>query len=284
MVGVPPASAAALPLPRVDQPASVAAWEERRLAAVLSGLSEVSTVIGGITCAFSAPGSWINQSVNVPLGVPLAAGTLEAITDFYASRGAEPKICITPFVHATVLGRLADAGYVLRTIEHVLAIDVSGVASAPPPVAPEALALVPVDPADADQVETYVAVHCHGFYGASTEAVQADSARRSVHYPGARPFLVRWGSETVGVAAFEAFGPVGALYGAAVLEPWRRRGIQSAVIAARLQHMRAAGLSVAAIASLPGEGTERNALRAGLRPCYARLEMVRPGPGLVPSP
>lgn len=279
---------------QLDTPWAIAAWEERRLSDALGGMADVAQHIHGVTCTFNAPGSWINQAVDVPmdahLGGPLSREHIEDIAAFFVSRGAEPKICITPFVHPETLTSLAAAGFVLRTVEQVLALDLrspltqngSTAASAPPAAG---LWLDRVDVGDPAQVAEYVSVHCRGFYGNDENRVLAEAARRGVLHPRARGFVVRVGAAAVGVAAVETFGPLAALYGATILEPWRRRGIQRFTIEARLALLRAeGGLQVATIGSLPAAGTERNALRAGLRPNHVRLEMVRPGPGLVPSP
>lgn len=267
----------------LDTPWAIAAWEERRLSDALGGMADVAQHIHGITCTFNAPGSWINQAVDVPVHV-LSVEQIEDVAQFFVARGAEPKICVTPYIHPETLASLAQAGFVLRTIEHVLAVNLASVADTPAPLPVPDLRLDPVDRGDGIQVAEYVKVHCQGFYGDTENPVLAEAARRGLQHPRAQGFVLRVGAEAVGVAAIETFGPLGALYGAAVLPAWRRKGIQRFALEARLQALRSQGIQVATIGSLPAASTERNALRAGLRPNHVRLEMVRPGPGLVPSP
>jgi GNAT superfamily N-acetyltransferase len=66
-----------------------------------------------------------------------------------------------------------------------------------------------------------------------------------------------------------------------VLPEFRRRGIQQALIAARLNYAAARGARLATIGSKPGAGTERNVRRMGFATAYTKPVMVRPGPGLV---
>jgi ribosomal protein S18 acetylase RimI-like enzyme len=90
--------------------------------------------------------------------------------------------------------------------------------------------------------------------------------------------------EIIAACGCELFEQSGALWGGAVASEHRRRGIQQMLIAHRLHLLRERGQRWATVASEPTIGTERNALRAGMRPAYTRLEMVRPGKGLIPSP
>ena len=74
---------------------------------------------------------------------------------------------------------------------------------------------------------------------------------------------------------------VWAFFGLRVLPEFRRRGIQQALIAARLNYAAARGARLATIGSRPGAGTERNVRRMGFATAYTKPVMVRPGPGLV---
>ncbi len=73
------------------------------------------------------------------------------------------------------------------------------------------------------------------------------------------------------------------LFGATTLPPYQRRGIQSALIAHRLDAARRAGASLATIGSAPAHHTARNAMRHGFQLAYAKVILVRPGEGLVPA-
>ena len=74
------------------------------------------------------------------------------------------------------------------------------------------------------------------------------------------------------------------LFGASVRPAFRRRGIQQALIAARLDRARSLGAELASVTSHPGIPTERNAARFGFQLAYVRAVLVKRAPGLVPSP
>lgn len=288
-------------------PWEIAAAEEARLVDVMRSLADEWVEIGGLTCASGGPGSWLSQAVGASFEVPLDREAVEAIVAFYTARACEPKVCVTPYTHPSAFESLAAAGFGLRVVEQVLTLDL---AAWKPPVfeAPADLWVVPVDPGDAAQVGDFVRVHCAGFYGDAATPALAEAARRSVFHPRAVCYLAGVGTgpgagvgtrsgagvgtrpgtgpgaEVVAVAAYETFGPLATLFGVTVLPAWRGRGIQTALLHHRLRAVRERGLAVATISSLPRGGTERNAVRAGMRPLFGRLELVRPGPGLVPAP
>jgi GNAT superfamily N-acetyltransferase len=74
------------------------------------------------------------------------------------------------------------------------------------------------------------------------------------------------------------------LFGTSVLPAFRRRGIQQALIAARLGRALSLRADLASITSHPGIPTERNAARLGFQLAFVRSVLVKRGPGLVPSP
>jgi GNAT superfamily N-acetyltransferase len=76
-------------------------------------------------------------------------------------------------------------------------------------------------------------------------------------------------------------GAQATLYAASVLPAFRRRGVQTAMIAERLRLALGRGAEFATITSDPDGPTERNARRLGFVSCYTRLILTRPGPGLV---
>lgn len=76
------------------------------------------------------------------------------------------------------------------------------------------------------------------------------------------------------------YAEVCALFGLSLLPEFRRRGIQQALIAARLNSASVRGARLATIGSKPGAETERNVRRMGFATAYTKPVMVRPGPGL----
>jgi ribosomal protein S18 acetylase RimI-like enzyme len=74
---------------------------------------------------------------------------------------------------------------------------------------------------------------------------------------------------------------VAQLAGAATLPQHRRRGVQSAVLRARLLDAAASGGDIAVVTTQPGSKSQENVQRAGFTLLYARAILVRPpAPGV----
>lgn len=87
-----------------------------------------------------------------------------------------------------------------------------------------------------------------------------------------RAFGVWDGDLLVGVAAVHLLGDVAALHTAGTLEPYRGRGIQSALLAARIEAAAAAGCRILSAETGAGTGpSSRNLARAGLVHLYDRV-------------
>lgn len=261
---------------------------ERRQARSTAALADETIEVAGGLASFGGVGAWLNQACAVGLDGPVAPAEVERLVAFYAGRGVEPKVILSPFVDPTLLEALGARGFTVREFETVLARGLEpgeplAPAAHPPPAG---LTLERVDPADAAALATYVEVSTAGFRpeGAPPDPVLSrivvDHARR----PGVWALLARLDGAPVGGGALEVGDGVAALMGASVLAAARRRGVQQALIARRLELARDAGARLATIQARPGIPTERNAGRLGFRVAYTRATVAMAGPGLAPSP
>ena len=66
-----------------------------------------------------------------------------------------------------------------------------------------------------------------------------------------------------------------AMFGDATLPEFRRRGIQSALVQARLRAAAEAGLDLAAVVTQGGSTSQRNYERMGFRVAYSKATLVR---------
>ncbi|MBX3470060.1 MAG: GNAT family N-acetyltransferase [Planctomycetes bacterium] len=261
---------------------------ERRQAHSTAALADETIEVAGGLASFGGVGAWLNQACAVGLDGPVAPGEVERLVAFYAERGVEPKVILSPFVDPTLLEALGARGFTVREFETVLARGLEpGEPLAPavhPP--PAGLTLERVDPADAAALATYVDVSTAGFRpeGAPPDPVLSRFVVDHVRRPGVGAVLARIDGAPVGGGALEVGDGVAAFMGASVLAAVRRRGVQQALIARRLELARDAGARLATIQARPGIPTERNAARLGFRVAYTRATVAMAGPGLAPSP
>ncbi|MCO5167072.1 MAG: GNAT family N-acetyltransferase [Planctomycetes bacterium] len=264
---------------------------ERRQATSTAALADETIEVAGGLASFGGVGAWLNQACAVGLDGPVAPGEVERLVAFYAERGVEPKVILSPFVDPTLLEALGARGFFVREFETVLARDLHpgedlSPAALSPQAPPAGLTLERVDPADAVALASYVDVSTAGFRpeGAPPDPVLSRFVVDHVRRPGVWAVLARLDGQPIGGGALEVGEEVGALMGASVLPAARRRGVQQALIARRLELAREAGARLATIQARPGIPTERNAGRLGFRVAYTRATVAMAGPGLAPSP
>lgn len=263
-------------------PVTIASLEEGRMAHVMREVGTEFAAFGGYLCGFGGAGSWQNQTIVLPYEGEPDADAIEAADAFYVARGVEPQINVAPHVHPGLLERVTALGYRCKQVELVYAIDLE--AAALEDVAmPDGVAFETVARNDPARIDDWARMNTLLFFGEGDHAVHVEAARRCALVDRATSLMVTSDGEDVGVGGFETFGELAALWGAAVREDHRRRGIQLALIHERLRLAREAGCRYATIGSVAGIGTERNAMRAGMRLVYPRLEMARAGEALTPS-
>jgi len=261
----------------------VAMMEEKRQALGLADIATDSRSLAGGTAARGEPGSWLNNAVGVALDGPVDEAELDSVIGWYVAGGIEPRLEVCPFVHEGLLGMLEKRGFGVRAFENVFFRELGVSAIEAVHGMPEGVRIGRVDPGDAEMVRAYGMVVVAGFMPPGVEPRESDlevSARCLKHERSAA--YGAWVDGTlVGGGAMEVAGEVAALFGLSVAPEFRRRGIQGALIAARLKEAAARGARIATISSRPGVATERNVRRMGFDLAYTKLVMAKAGEGLV---
>lgn len=249
--------------------------------------SDVERVAGGWMAA-NGPGSFLNKAVGLGFDGEPTHEDIVRIEQFFASRGIEPRIELTAFAPIGFLRRIAEAGFVLQEFEHTLVcpINAMGIEKRLAMGWPEGVRVEPIDPTHSAQVHAFVLTSASGFFpeGESIPETLLQTGLKAARAPDHIGFMAYVDGEIAGAAGSSYRRGVISLFGASVLPRFRRRGIQQALIAARLGRGLSLHADLASITSHPGIPTERNAARMGFQLAYVRAVMVKRGPGLVPSP
>jgi GNAT superfamily N-acetyltransferase len=266
----------------------IARLVERTQATAVSELARESRPLAEGWMAFDGPDSYVNKACGFGLERPLTEPELEEIVTFFTSRGVEPRVELSPFVAPALLEGLAQRGFVLQRFGNVLARkipEVGDLRALLPRGWPEGIIIERVDPKDDAAAREYVEVAESGFLeeGQALSQEFLELGLKGVRRPVQDAFVARLGREVIGAGGCESSGGVTALFGTSVKPAWRGRGIQQALIAARLERGRERGSRLACIISGPGIPTERNAARLGFEMAYSRVTLVMHGEGLLPS-
>lgn len=263
----------------------VARLEEGRQAQGLAEVAAESRRIAGGTMARDVPGTWFNYAVGLGLHGPVSDAEVGQLIEFYTERGIEPRVEVCPFADDSLIERLAAAGFVTRLFEMTFYCELDrSIAAVPVHQPPAELSIRAVDKANDAEVLEFVTVTTSGFMPGVSPIPQQflDPGIKSVKHPKSVAAAAWFDGRMIGGGAIFRSVAAAHLAGLSVLPEYRRRGIQQALIAWRLNEAARLGCRIATVGSRPGHGTERNVRRKGFALAYSKVHMVRPGTGLTP--
>ena len=258
--------------------------EERRQAIATCDCSIESEPIGGGWMSFAGEGSWANQACCVGLDGPVPGAEIDRLVEFYVSRNVEPRIEVCSLADESLVRGLADRGFQLREFENVHLRRIMEDEKFDFATSSSDFKVVKVDPENAAQVEEHVRVGMSGFFEGEPSEGMLESGHKAATHPRTRAFNVECDNRVVGAGSCEIYEKASAFFGVSVLPDYRRRGIQLALLAKRLETARKEGCLFSAIHTKPGSPSERNAYRVGFRLEYVKVIMTLPGEGLSSSP
>lgn len=248
---------------------------EARLAAAIAAAADgaLDEELGGGRAVMVRPGSPVNKLIGVGFGGALDETALERIERAWGERGEPARVELSSLAAPEVGLQLSRRGYQLHGFENVLGLALGEV---------EAAGTIEVEPAGDDEEWARVAVD--GFMSADERAVTAEVHQREateivmrdmMQAAGFRRLVARIDGAAAGVATMRLDGEVALMCGATTLPAWRRRGVQAALLSARLAQARAAGARVAVVTTAPGSQSMRNVMRRGFALLYVRAVLIR---------
>ena len=203
--------------------------------------------------AFGAPN--VSRAFALGLGGEVTADELTRVEDFYATRGGKVRITTCPWTHESLFVQMAARGYRVSSFEHVLTRVLTAEEDFAPARPAPGVAVGRVPPGGA---VPWGAIVREGFgedkddpLGATIDGVFDASTTAAL-------FLATVDGVPAGGAALELQDGVGFFFATATLEAYRRRGVQAALIAARLAHARERGADLAVVVTDPGSDSQRN--------------------------
>ena len=249
--------------------------------------------IAGGTAVFGAPGDPFNKIARLGFA-PLDARSLAALERRYDARNAEMRVELSSLAGHDVAATLTSRGFRLIGYENVLGLALTPARVAALSAMREASPASRITVVPADDTAAWIRTVTDGFATPDTfdgppptESFARDSLERifadfSV-VPGCALYLARRGGATAGGGALRIVGGLAQLAGASTLPPHRRRGVQSALLQARLVAAADAGCDLAIVTTEPASKSQANVQRIGFELLYGRAILVRPprAPGEV---
>ena len=232
----------------------------------------VTEEIGGGRSFFFGPMSPLSQAVGVGMRGPVSKEEFDRLEEFFFLRGSPVAISLCPHAHASVLERLADRRYRITQFEHTLVRELNGREAfiAPPPSL--------IRPALASEAALWARTAMEGFQ-AGASGFEGFEGLFAIMFSAPRTTaLLAWqdGRAVGGAAVSICAGESAMFFSDSTLPDFRRRGVQSGLIEARLQLAGAAGCRLAVACAGPGTTSQRNYERAGFRVAYTKAILTSP--------
>jgi GNAT superfamily N-acetyltransferase len=256
----------------------IAAWNDttRRRR---GGSAGFAIPIAGGVASYAEPDSPINKVAGLGFAGRPDPAEFDTIERAFAAHDAPVQVEIASLADPALLDVLAGRGYRLASFENVLGRGLAG------PVERVAPPGIEVRPSGAGEFDAWVTVVVDATLCPDTQGVPwheefpreiLENAERDTADLVQR-YLARVDGVPAGGGSMRIVDGIAQLTGAATAPAFRRRGIQSALLAARLADATAAGCDVAVITVQPGSKSQQNAQRRGFDLLYTRAVLVKAG-------
>ena len=234
-----------------------------------SGAGALETTAG--VAIFAGTGSPLTQVLAAGLSGPVSPADLDRLEAHLTPGGtgaAQLELC--PFADPTLPAFLAERSYRVHEWQLVWTRLVPRESMAPPP---PGLEVRRIRPGEEDvQVRTVLSAFLE------SEEVPGEAIamlRPGAFADGHELYLALVDGQPVGGATLSFAGGVALVNGSGVRPAFRGRGVQGALIRARLDRARELACDVACSSTLPGTPSRRNMERHGFHVAYPKLLMLR---------
>ena len=234
--------------------------------------------LAGGVAVFAAPASPFVKVAGLGFAGPLDERELTTVEADYAVRRAPVRVELSSLADPSIAPLLARRGYVLQGFENVLGQPL------PPPAAP-APDGVEVRESRPGERQLWLDTVIEGFAHPDGQGVASDESfpretlgaamNDMAQTDGFALYLACRDGAVAGAASLVRLDGVALLCGAATLPAHRRRGVQGALLATRLEHSARAGCDVAVVTTQPGSKSQENAQGRGFSLLYTRAVLVR---------
>ncbi len=227
-----------------------------------------ATAIAGGFAVFCGPGSPLGKGIAIGLGVEVTDADMDEMERFLGMGGNAVQIELLPFADPSLSERLAQRRYRVVEFDQVHVRPLAGLDLPRQEIEVRAIR--------DDEGELWARIVNRGF--ASADAVSDEAIAMALPSTRARAascLLAFIDGEPVGACGMGMHERTVSLFGSSVLVAHRRRGVQRAMIRARLAVAIERGCDLATACTLPGTGSQRNFERWGFRVAYPKLLMQR---------
>ena len=223
-------------------------------------------VAGGVA-VFAGAESPTTEAMAIGLNGPVSPAEIDRLESFFRSRGARVSIDLCPLADPGLLEQLGSRAYRPVEFNCVLVRRLTGDEFQP---ARHARRILP------EEAERWCRTVGLGFFEQpDLSQEEMDVGRAICSMPGALCYLASAeDGEARAGGAMAVDQRLATLFADSTTVPYRRRGFQRELIAARLEEALAQGCDLAAAMVAPGSASQRNYERAGFQVAYTKILLV----------
>lgn len=233
--------------------------------------------IGGGIAAFVRPGSPMNKIIGAGIREPISEDSLNEVELLYRAQNEPVRFELSTLAQVEVGRRLTERGYRLMGFENVLGCDLRAKAFHKP----EITQIDKVESAQqlAEWKEIVVSgACCPDETGVVADVFTLETIRRAIEdsasVSGYDRYLALVDSMNAGGASMRLDGDIVFLTGATTIPDYRRRGVQTALLAQRLFDACNQAAELAVITTSGGTRSQANSMRYGFELLYSRAILV----------
>jgi GNAT superfamily N-acetyltransferase len=227
-------------------------------------------VAGGVAL-FAGAGSPLSQALALGLDGPVRAEDLARVEAHLGQAGGPIQVELLPFADPSLAVLLAQRGYRVTEFQQVLIRPLDG----PLPDAPAA----DVRPVRSGEEALWAHTLAQAFFGREEVAPEESSLiLPATRARGTTCFLAQVDGQPAGGGTVAIHEDIATLSGTGVRERFRGRGLQAALIRARMEWAIRHGCRLVATSTHVATPSQRNMERMGFRIAYPKLVLVREAP------
>ncbi|APW61463.1 GNAT family N-acetyltransferase [Paludisphaera borealis] len=231
--------------------------------------------VGEGHAVYLGAGSPLSQAQGIGLNGPVAESDVARMEAFFLDRATPCQIEVASTADPSFPTLLSARGFAILELTHMLALPLAGWTPPDRPgegAGPE----IVVERVEADRIEAWVDVVLGGFFdGDEPPAALREGAIAMAMVQGVTAWQAKVDGRPAGGASLLVIDGLGLMAGDGTLAEFRGRGVQTALLSARLAHARDAGCDLAVTCTQPATGSQRNAERLGFQIVYARAMLTR---------
>lgn len=229
----------------------------------------VEKIAGGyaVYCGANSP---VTQAVALGLHGPVTKEEFDRLEEFYFSRNEPVRVETCPMADHSLIELYGARGYRVTEFSNVMARPID------PGQTWTSAAGVEIRRAALEEIDLWTLTVSQSFAEHFPVTQELLSVMKMFALGrNMESYLARIDGRVVGGAALSLRGRTAGFFGAGTLVEFRNRGVQTALLHARMRRAGEVGCDLAVSLALPGSHSQRNITRIGFRTLYTRVKFER---------